>query len=165
MADASIIRREEREREDRQQDTGGGSQGGVDFAGVNEGNVADAQQHGRGCQVAATCDEPQEGDGPADQHGGCGGSSSFWDDHIWLSGADGKSRRSKSGLSLLVNGVSGGLALVRTRENGTEETHIYNRIGALRAFGNAIVAPLAKEVIIALMEVLNDGKQSLQENR
>jgi hypothetical protein len=38
-------------------------------------------------------------------------------------------------------------------------------VGRLRAYGNAIVAPLAKEVIIALMEVLDDGKQSLQENR
>jgi hypothetical protein len=56
------------------------------------------------------------------------------------------------------------LALVRTRKDGAKETHTYSRVGALRAFGNAIVAPLAKEVIIALMEVL-DGEQSLQENR
>ena len=96
----------------------------------------------------------------------CGqGYRSFWSDHIWLTGSDGKSRRSKPGLPLLANGVSGGLALVRTRKDGAEETHTYNRVGALRAFGNAIVAPLAKEVIIALMEVLDDGKQSLQENR
>jgi DNA (cytosine-5)-methyltransferase 1 len=92
------------------------------------------------------------------------GRSGHWDDHIWLTGADGKSRRAKSGLSLLVDGPSGGVALVRAREDGTKETHTYSRVGALRAFGNAIVAPLAKEVIMALMEVL-DGEQSLQEDR
>jgi DNA (cytosine-5)-methyltransferase 1 len=90
--------------------------------------------------------------------------TSFWSDHIWLTGADGKSRRAKPGLSLLVDGPSGGVALVRAREDGTKETHTYSRVGALRAFGNAIVAPLAKKVIMALMEVL-DGEQSLQEDR
>ena len=89
---------------------------------------------------------------------------SHWDDHIWLTGSDGKARRSQPGLPLLVNGISGGISLVRARKDGAEETHTYNRVGALRAFGNAIVAPLAKEVIIALMEVL-DGEQSLQEDR
>jgi DNA (cytosine-5)-methyltransferase 1 len=71
--------------------------------------------------------------------------SGFWCDHIWLAGSDGKARRVKPGLSLLAHGVS-------------------NRVGRLRAYGNAIVAPLAKEVIMALMEVL-DGEQSLQEDR
>jgi DNA (cytosine-5)-methyltransferase 1 len=73
-------------------------------------------------------------------------SSTFWSDHIWLTGSDGKARRSQPGLPLLAHGIP-------------------NRVGKLRAYGNAIVAPLAKEVIIALMEVLDDGKQSLQENR
>jgi hypothetical protein len=52
----------------------------------------------------------------------------------------------------LVNGVSGGISLVRARKDGAEETHTYNRVGALRAFGNAICAPLAAEVIRAFME-------------
>ena len=56
----------------------------------------------------------------------------FWSDHIWLNGADGKSRRSKPGLPLLAYGVS-------------------NRVGRLRAYGNAIVPPLAAEVIKAFM--------------
>jgi DNA (cytosine-5)-methyltransferase 1 len=59
--------------------------------------------------------------------------SGFWSDHIWLTGADGKSRRSKPGIPLLVNGVS-------------------NRVGRLRAYGNAIIPPLAAEVIKAFME-------------
>jgi len=105
VADASIIGRKKWERQDGQQDAGGGSQGGLDPAGAG----------------------------------------SFWSDHIWLTGADGKSRRSQPGLPLLAHGIP-------------------NRVGRLRAYGNAIVAPLAKEVIMALMEVL-DGEQSLQEDR
>ena len=58
--------------------------------------------------------------------------NSFWSDHIWLTGSDGKSRRAKPGLPLLAHGVS-------------------NRVGRLRAYGNAIVPPLAAEVIKALM--------------
>ena len=62
---------------------------------------------------------------------------SFWSDHIWLTGSDGKARRSKSGLPLLAYGVS-------------------NRVGRLRAYGNAICAPLAAEVIRAFMEIEGD---------
>ena len=57
----------------------------------------------------------------------------FWDDHIWLTGSDGKTRRSQPGLSLLAHGVS-------------------NRVGRLRAYGNAIVPQVAAEVIRAFME-------------
>jgi len=56
----------------------------------------------------------------------------FWSDAIWLTGSDGKSRRIKPGLPLLVDGVS-------------------NRMGRLRAYGNAIVPQIAAEVIRALM--------------
>jgi len=59
--------------------------------------------------------------------------SRFWSDAIWLTGADGKSRRSKPGLPLLAHGVS-------------------NRVGRLRAYGNAIVPQVAAEVIKAFME-------------
>jgi len=59
--------------------------------------------------------------------------NSFWSDHIWLTGSDGKARRSKPGLPLLAHGIP-------------------NRVGRLRAYGNAIVPPLAAEVIKAFME-------------
>ena len=61
------------------------------------------------------------------------GDGSFWSNAIWLTGSDRKSRRSKPRLPLLAHGIS-------------------NRVGRLRAYGNAIVPPLAAEVIRAFME-------------
>lgn len=61
-------------------------------------------------------------------------SDNYWREHEWLTGADGKTRRAKPGVRLLVDGVP-------------------NRVGRLRGYGNAIVPPLATEVIKAFMEV------------
>ena len=151
----------------RVEDHGVAAGGGEDRLDVADADFRQSSK-GRGdaCEVCGVqIAECKSKDCPALLGGSGGEHGSFWSDHIWLTGSDGKSRRSKPGLPLLVNGVSGGISLVRARKDGAEETHTYNRVGALRAFGNAIVAPLAKEVIIALMEVLDDGKQSLQENR
>ena len=57
----------------------------------------------------------------------------FWDDYVWLAGSDGKSRRVEPSIPLLAHGIP-------------------NRVGKLRAYGNAIVPPLAAEVIKAFME-------------
>lgn len=62
-------------------------------------------------------------------------SSSLWHDAIWLNGADGKTRRAQPDICLLAHGVPA-------------------RVGKLRAYGNAIVPPLAAEVIKAFMETL-----------
>ena len=91
------------------------------------------------------------------RHSGNNEWATFWSHAEWATGADGKTRRVKSGILLLVNGVSGGVAYVRTKEDGTEEKNIYSRVGALRAFGNAIVPPLAAEVIRAFMETHDHG--------
>jgi DNA (cytosine-5)-methyltransferase 1 len=59
---------------------------------------------------------------------------SAWADAVWLTGADGKARRAQPGICLLADGVP-------------------NRASKLRAYGNAIVPPLAAEVIKAFMDV------------
>ena len=61
--------------------------------------------------------------------------SGYWHNAIWLNGADGKTRRAQPDICLLANGVPA-------------------RVGKLRAYGNAIVPPLAAEVIKAFMETL-----------
>ena len=58
----------------------------------------------------------------------------FWSDHIWLTGADGKARRAQPGLPLLAHGIPA-------------------RVGRLRAYGNAIVPQIAAEVIGAYLDV------------
>lgn len=61
------------------------------------------------------------------------GIASQWRDLVWLPCADGKARPTQPGLFPLAHGISG-------------------RVGRLRAYGNAIVAPLAAEFIKAYQE-------------
>lgn len=66
---------------------------------------------------------------------GAGRNGSFWSDHEWFVCHDGKARRTKPGLRLLVNGVAG-------------------RVHQWRIAGNGINIPLAVEVLAALKETL-----------
>jgi DNA (cytosine-5)-methyltransferase 1 len=66
---------------------------------------------------------------------GDGRNGSFWADHEWLVCHDGKARRTKPGLRLLVNGMAG-------------------RVHCWRIAGNGINIPLAVEVLAALKETL-----------
>jgi DNA (cytosine-5)-methyltransferase 1 len=104
---------------------------GRQLGGSTDHDVADAdspaQQRGRGELPA------EEGPEAGRFDLGSRGSGSFWEGAVWLTGADGKSRRAQPGIPLLAYGIP-------------------NRVGKLRAYGNAIVAPLAKEVIMAFME-------------
>ena len=113
---------------ERDEDNGVTSGGGEDRL-----DVADAQSGGRG-QGITNARRMREGDSSQGPTGRSAqyDSASFWDAHVWLTGSDGKARRSQPGLPLLAYGVS-------------------NRVGRLRAYGNAIVPPLAAEVIRALM--------------
>jgi DNA (cytosine-5)-methyltransferase 1 len=98
--------------------------------------VADARQHDVDGETECTYNKPQEGHGPTDRRGMRSHSPSFWSDAIWAGGSDGKVRRIEPCIPLLAHGVPG-------------------RVGKLRAYGNAIVAPLAAEVVKALMETLD----------
>lgn len=60
---------------------------------------------------------------------------------------DGKARRIESGTAPLVTSVSGLVAISRAGQ-----THEYNRVGAIKGIGNAIVPTVAAEFIKAYME-------------
>jgi DNA (cytosine-5)-methyltransferase 1 len=84
--------------------------------------------------------QPRQWDHQAARHGHSvssthGSNGSHWSDAEWIICHDGKARRTQSGLCLLVDGLPG-------------------RVGLWRLAGNAIVAPLAAEVIGALMDTL-----------
>ena len=70
---------------------------------------------------------------------------SFWSGADWLRCADGKARRAKPGIRLLVDGFS-------------------RRADLWRLAGNAIVAPLAAEILAALQETL-DAAEDLRSVR
>ena len=98
MADSAFIGREERQRQDWQQDTRSRLQGGLDTAGADQSHMADAQSRRNmrsNEQTGVFSKLTQRGQGYR----------SFWSDHIWLTGADGKSRRARANISLLAHGL------------------------------------------------------------
>jgi DNA (cytosine-5)-methyltransferase 1 len=78
----------------------------------------------------------------------------FWADADWIFCRDGKTRPIEPGVFPLANGHSGRVAVVRSGEQaGTEvqEAHWYNRSGALKCIGNAIVPQVAATFIEAAL--------------
>lgn len=115
--------------------------------GSGYGDVVDAdcsgQQYGREMHARSRFD----GAGSTDYRAAGGASAqgrngTFWSDHEWRTGADGKARRAQSGIRLLVDGVP-------------------NRVGRLRGFGNAIVPQIAAEFISAMMEATDPRAREL----
>lgn len=139
---------------------------------------ADSHRFEAGCSITETlgygCSSDADGGSSplADSlRGGCAGRSQnqigyaqqrnaverpgAWDDAEWLDCADGKRRRVKPGICLLVDGFSGRVAVQRATKQGKaeiQEAHWYNRVGALQALGNAIVPQLGAEIIKAYLE-------------
>ena len=108
----------------------------------NSGDVGDANN-------ARLEGQRRHGDGGAGRSGEArpvaeAGGQSFWSNAIWLTGSDGKARRSKPGIPLLAFGVS-------------------NRMGKLRAYGNAIAPPLAAQVIGAYLDAEKEIKARLNQ--
>lgn len=96
-------------------------------------DMANAKSYNSRCEAKSSDNISSQANRSANRNSGCGGSSAFWHDAIWLNGADGKTRRAEPNICLLAHGVPA-------------------RVGKLRAYGNAIVPPLAAEVIKAFME-------------
>ena len=101
----------------------------TDMADANLSSSTRQQQHSRKPKYK------KETEGARELYFGRPG---IWHDAIWVNGADGKTRRAQPGVCLLAHGVPA-------------------RVGKLRAYGNAIVPELAKEVIIAFMESENEN--------
>lgn len=82
----------------------------------------------------------KNGDSSRDSYDSCGdrnqNSSIIWQDAEWLECADGKARRAKPRIRLLVDGLAG-------------------RIDLWRLAGNSIVPQVAAEVLMALMETID----------
>ncbi len=74
--------------------------------------------------------------------------SGFWSNAVWLRCADGKARPVEPSIPLLAHGVQGKMAI--RLPNG--ETKEYNRTGALKGFGNAIVPQAGATFIRAYIE-------------
>ena len=106
------------------------------IAEANGGSLenTDSEQQGRRGYSYGDTDRNDVGSRAVDQtarSNNAGRNGSFWSDHEWITCHDQKARRTKPGLRLLVDGLSG-------------------RVGLWRIAGNAINAQLAAEVIKAL---------------
>jgi DNA (cytosine-5)-methyltransferase 1 len=154
---------ERRERDEPELRSGRATAAGAALRGFALGDASGPRLEGHAGDERGGAGWAEPGRSTAAPDGGAGighnSARTFWSDHEWLTCHDGKARRTKSGLPLLVNGVSGGVAVVRPDAIGNagleEETRLISRIAAWKGFGNAIVPQLAAEVIAALAEAID----------
>jgi DNA (cytosine-5)-methyltransferase 1 len=101
-------------------------------------SLADAEQHADRSEVATADHGRAQADGSADWTGGrggaCGATRGFWAGADWIPCRDGKARPVEPGTFPLAHGAPA-------------------RVGRLRAYGNAIVGPLAAEFIGAYLDI------------
>lgn len=88
----------------------------------------------------------QAGERQADECGSGGATNGFWSDAIWLPCRDGKARPTKPGIFPLAHGAT-------------------QRVGRLRAYGNAITAPQAAEFVKAFMTIADASLIGAKEKR
>jgi hypothetical protein len=81
----------------------------------------------------------------------------FWSDFDLVPCADGKTRRVKSGLQCLVNGIPAGVVPGSDPSLQEVEATTEARVMRLKGYGNAIVPQLAAEFIKAFMQVKDSG--------
>ena len=138
------------------QASGAGSPGivgdaGGEGIGRDDRAVPDAQGEGASGGEATGC--------LADESELAGYTRGFWADADWLICRDGKARPVEPGTFPLAHGRSGRVAVVRPGEQtGAEaqETYWYNRAGALKCVGNAIVPQFAAAFIEAALRSIHD---------
>ncbi len=90
----------------------------------------------------------------------------FWADADWIICRDGKARPVEPGTFPLAHGRSGRVAVVRPGEQAgaeDQETYWYNRAGALKCIGNAIVPQVAAVFIEAALRSIHDEFAQQQE--
>lgn len=114
--------------------------------------MGDTHGTGRPLGEGQSSDARQERETPERTDAGDG----FWSGAERIACHDGKTRRAKPGIPLLVDGVSGRVALARALGQASttlqDDKTLISRVGVWRGFGNAIVPQVAVEVIKAFME-------------
>lgn len=133
--------------------------GGPDGVGARALHMEGAERGGREGRNAAHSGGAEHGAAnPSD--GGYQRNGSWWADHSWIICHDEKARRIPDpSIPLLVTGVSGGLAVLRSGQvvapeevAQAQEVRWVNRVAAWKGFGNAINPVLAAEVLGALLD-------------